>query len=521
MLYLFEDFALDSDRRELHGPTGLIRLEPQVFDLLLYLIRNRDRVVTKDDLIAAVWAGRIVSESALTTRINAARTAVRDSGEVQRLIKTFTRKGIRFVGAVREEQPAPSTSAPVEQLSSAPTLPDRPSIAVLPFVNISSDPDQDYFADGMAEEIITALSHCKSLFVIARNSSFTYKGKAVDVRQVGRELGVRYVLEGSVRRDGERLRFMIQLIDAISGRQIRADRFEGSIGDVFALQDRITESVVAIIEPDIQVAEIERVKHAPAASLDAYELLLRAQHLEFEFTVESLSEAIRCLDRALTLDPSYAQAMALAAHCYSALIHQGWATEPRREMDEALRLAARAVELAKDDANVLWMAAKVILTVGMDAERAKQLAYASLALNPNSAAALAVTGIIESHAFANQEKAFELFRRAERLNPRDRRGWGFGGMMAVAHLVDGQFDRAAAIAERALLQNPRSAIALRALAASLAKMGQREEATELMRTVLKIDPNITISKLRTRIMFMDEGVWQRYADGLRRAGLPE
>jgi TolB-like protein/class 3 adenylate cyclase len=407
-----------------------------------------------------------------------------------------------------------------QQVGALPQLPDKPSIAVLPFQNLSGDPNQEYFADGMAEEIITALSLCKSLFVIARNSSFTYKGKAVDVRQVGRELGVRYVLEGSVRRDSERLRFTIQLIDAISGRHIRADRFEGNIGDVFALQDRITESVVAIIEPDVQLAEIERLKHAPAASLDAYELLLRAQQLEFEFTGESLSEAIRCLDRALTLDPCYAQAMALAAHCYSARIHQGWATEPRREMDEALRLAARAVELAKNDANVLWMAAKVVLVIGMDAERAKQLAYASLALNPNSAAALAVTGIIESNS-ANREKAFELFRRAERLNPRDRRGWGVGAMIAVAHLVDGQFDRAAAIAETTLLQNPRNAVALRALAASFAKMGQGEKAAKVLGELLKIDPNVTISSLRTRIMFMDEGVWQRYADGLRRAGLPE
>lgn len=399
-------------------------------------------------------------------------------------------------------------------------LPDKPSIAVMPFANISADPDQDYFADGMAEEIITALSHCKSLFVIARNSSFTYKGKAVDVRQVGRELGVRYVLEGSVRRSGQRLRFTIQLIDATSGAQIWADRFEGDIGDVFALQDRITENVVAIIEPNVQFAEVERMKHTPVANLDAYGLLLRAQQLELEFTKVSLEEAIRCLNRAIALDPSYATAMALAAYCYLVRSHQGCATEPGREANEALRLAARAVELGKDDANVLWMAAFVILAVGMDAQRAKQLAYTSLALNPNSAAALAVAGMVESN-LADQVKALELLRRAERLNPRDRRGWLFSGWLAVVHFFQGDFDEASTVAQAALLQNPRHAIALRALAASLAAMGRTDAATDTIQQLLKIDPDLTLSRLRMRLMFMHESVWQKYEEALRLAGLPE
>jgi TolB-like protein len=245
LLYLFNDFALDTDRRELHRGAGLISIAPQVSDLLEYLIRNRERVVTKADLLASIWDGRAVSDSALSTRINAVRCAIDDTGEEQRLIRTLPRKGVRFIGAVREEQkPAPTQESEgaivLEHPSPALPLPDRPSIAVLPFANMSGDPEQDYFADGMAEEIITALSHCSRLFVIARNSSFTYKGKAVDVRQVGRELGVRYVLEGSVRRAGDRLRFTGQLIDATSGGHIWADRFEGNVGNVFDLQDRFT-----------------------------------------------------------------------------------------------------------------------------------------------------------------------------------------------------------------------------------------------------------------------------------------
>ena len=205
MLYLFEDFVLDSDRRELRRGDELLSVEPQVFDLLQYLIRNRDRVVSKDDLVSAVWQGRIVSDATLSSRINAARNALRDSGEEQRLIRTILRKGIRFVGAVREEDGAEAMVA-VEQPKPALGLPDRPSIAVLPFVNMSGDPEQDYFADGMVEDIITGLSRIKWLFVIARNSSFAYKGRAVDVKQVGRDLGVRYVLEGSVRKAANRVR---------------------------------------------------------------------------------------------------------------------------------------------------------------------------------------------------------------------------------------------------------------------------------------------------------------------------
>jgi len=342
---------------ELRSPAGLIGLEPQVFDLLAYLVRNRDRVVSKDDIIAAVWNGRIVSESTLTTRINAVRAAIGDSGETQRLIKTLPRKGLRFVGTVREgEEGDVATPSTLAEAQSVLPLPDRPSIAVLPFANMSGDPEQDYFADGMAEEIITALSRCSWLFVIARNSSFTYKGRAVDVRQVGRELGVRYVLEGSVRSGGNRLRFLGQLVDTTTGAHIWADRFDGELTDVFELQDRFTEGIVAAIEPKLQQAEIERLKNKPAANLNAYDLLLRAQQLEYEFTAESLAAAIRCAEQALVIDPHYAPAMALAANCYGHRAVQGWMSDVEAEMTEGARLATRAVELGQEDGNVLWMA---------------------------------------------------------------------------------------------------------------------------------------------------------------------
>jgi TolB-like protein len=253
--FSFSDQILDVDRRELRRSGELIALEPQVFDLLVYLVENRDRVVSKDDLLEAVWGGRIVSESAMTSRITAVRKAVGDSGKAQRLIRTVPRKGMRFVGVVREEQkPAASIDARPAATENPPgpllSLPDKPSIAVLPFANLNGDPEQEYFADGVVEEIITALSKIRWFFVIARNSSFSYQGRAVDVTQVGRELGVRYVIEGSVRKSGDRVRIAAQLIDTASGNHLWAERYDRELADIFAVQDDITERVVSAIEPE-------------------------------------------------------------------------------------------------------------------------------------------------------------------------------------------------------------------------------------------------------------------------------
>jgi TolB-like protein/Flp pilus assembly protein TadD len=518
LLYRFENYAVDTDRRELRHGSELVSVEPQVFDLLSYLIRNRERVVSRDDLVEAVWGGRIVSESALTTRINAVRGAIGDSGRDQRLIKTIPRRGVRFIGAVNEVEAKPSR--PQSNMRSPLALPDRPSIAVLPFPNISGDPDQEYFADGMTEEVITALSRCAWLFVIARNSSFTYKGKAVDVRQVGHELGVRYVLEGSVRRAGNRLRFAGRLVDASSGTHIWSERFEGDMSDVFTLQDRFTESVVAAIEPKLQIAEIERLKQKPAANLDAYDLLLRAQQLEYEFSEESLAAALRCLKQALAIDPSYAPAMAFAAYCYAGGSIQGWSQNIVVEAAEGLRLASRALELGRDDGNVLWMAAYATRRLAQDVERARELAHRALELNPNSAIAMAVAGWMEAE-LGHSRKALELLSRAQRLSPRDPRGWFMASGVALAHIVDGHFDEAAACARMAVDQNPRSTIALRFLAGCLARLGQKEKAASALRDMLKIEPNLTRAKLRARLVGIDEGVWSKVAEGLRLAGLPE
>ena len=352
MNYFFEDFALDPERRELRRGVNLIAAEPQVFDLLEYLIRHRERVVSKDDLLAAIWHGRIVSESALTTRINSARAAIGDSGDGQRLIKTLRGKGFRFVGTVREEERSAATSSavgPVEPSRPLPSLSDQPSIAVLPFMNMSGDPEQDYFADGMTEEIITALARFKNLFVIASNSSFSYRGRLVDIKQVARELGVRYVLEGSVRKVDDRVRITGQLIVAETGTHIWTERFDRRLEDIFDLQDEISENIVGAVEPEILTAELRRARGKGPDNLAAYDCVLRAyQHL-WILTLEDNNKALDFLRRALQLAPDYALAYAYAswADLFRVQLTQGGSLRPL--LAEALTFAQRAVELDPSD----------------------------------------------------------------------------------------------------------------------------------------------------------------------------
>lgn len=286
---------------------------------------------------------------------------------------------------------------------------------------MSGDPEQDYFADGVAQEIIIALSRCSGLFVIARNSSYTYKDKAIDIRRVGRELGVSYVLEGSVHRSGERLRITGQLIDATSGAHLWADRFEGDLRDVFELQDRVSGSVVAAIEPTLQFAEIGRRKQNRPNQLYAYDLLLRAYGLEYEFTAESITAALDCLSQALAIDPAYAPAMAAAAYCHAQRHFQGWAPQDDAGRSEAVRLAWHAVELAPNDAQVLWIAAFAVWNMAQEGlERARELFSRSLPINPNSAMALTLAGWIETMC-GNQGEGREMIARAAAQSTRSAR----------------------------------------------------------------------------------------------------
>ncbi|MGY2932359.1 TolB-like protein [Bradyrhizobium sp. GM6.1] len=295
---------LDGDLRELTCSGAAVPLQPQVFDLLLYLVAQRTRVVSKDDLISQIWSDRIISDSALNSRINAARKALGDDGASQRLIKTIPRKGFRFVGEVREEVAA--TTAPAQPVAALPrVLTDRPAVAVLAFENMSGDPAQDYFGDGISEDILTALSKQRWFMVIARNSSFTYKGRAVHIRQIAEELGVRYVVEGSVRKSDNRVRITAQLNDATTGSHLWAERYDRELVDVFAVQDEITNAIAAAIEPQIHAAESFRAHRKPPASLDAWDLLMRALSHYWRVTRRDHETARALLERAVGIDPNY------------------------------------------------------------------------------------------------------------------------------------------------------------------------------------------------------------------------
>jgi TolB-like protein len=517
--YLFEEYAVDTDRRELHRGANVVSVTPQVFDLLDYLIRNREHVVSKDDLINAIWNGRVVSDAALTTRLNVARSAIGDCGEEQRLIKTLPRKGFRFVGTVREAQ-RPGGPEVAEHTEESPkpalALPDEPSIAVLPFENMSGDVKQEYFADGMVDEITTALSRFHTLFVIARHSSFTYKGKAVDIKQVGRELGVRYVLEGSVRKAAGQVRIIGQLIDAASGRHLWADRFEGELSDVFTLQDRMTESVVSAIHSKVLQTEIDSAVRRPN-NLSAYDLCLRAFPHLYSWTRGGSAEALRLASRALEIDPRYGFAATQAGSCHFINVNQGWTADPKSEIAEGLRLIRLALSIDGNDDVALSLLGWATASFSDDDDTARDMVDRAVALNANSAFAWEVRGF--TYELAGQlEEAIRSFERAIRLSPfcpwLPRKLTGMG----IAFIGLGRFDEAAAAAKNALQTNQTYGPAYRCLAAALAHLGRDAEARMTVAQVLEIEPHFRISEW---VAHTGQRQAQMYIDGLRKAGLPE
>ena len=524
MPFLFGDYSLDIERRELRRGHELISVGPQVFDLLVYLLQNRERVVSKDDLFEAVWLGRVVSESTLTTHINAVRKAIGDSGESQTLIRTIPRKGFRFVGEVTENGHDSAMAAPLRPHStpSAPvlSLPDKPSIAVLPFQNLSGDPEQDYFADGIVEDIIAALSRMRWLFVIARNSSFTYKGRAVDLKQVGRELGVRYVLEGSVRKATNRMRIAGQLIDASTGTHIWADRFEGTVDDIFRLQDQMAASVVGAISPKLEEAEIDRAKRKATESLDAYDIYLRAMASFYRRSNDANNEALRLFYKAIELDPDFASAYGMAAWCYGWRKMNGWMADRSQESAEALRLARRAVALGSDDPVALTRAADVLAFIGHDLDGSLILFDRALLLNPNLAIAWYMSGWKRAYR-GELDVAIENLARAMRLSPLDPTQYHMQVGMAFAHFLSGHDDDACSWVEKAFRIEPNYLPGAAVAAASYALAGRSEQAHSAMTLVRQIDPSLRMANLRDWFPLRRPQDFARWAEGLRNAGLPE
>jgi TolB-like protein/tetratricopeptide (TPR) repeat protein len=527
MRFLFGDCLLDLDRRELTLGAKAIAVGPQVFDLLAYLVQNRERVVSKDALLNAVWAGRIVSESTLASHINAVRRAIGDSGEEQRLIRTVPRKGFRFVGEVREAQSSdglrslePNPDNGDEISEPALPLPDRPSIAVLPFLNLSGDPEQDYFTDGVVEDIIAALSHYRWLFVIARNSSFTYKGRAVDVKQVHRELGVRYVLEGSVRKAGNRLRVTGQLVDATTGANLWAERFESTLHDLFELQDEMAASVVGAVAPQLEWAEIQRAKRKPTESLDAYDCYQRGMAYFHRATKEAISEALPFFYKAIELDPDFASAYGIAAWCLYWRRMNRWTSDLGQEAAEGGRLARRAVELGKNDAVALTRGGHALGHFGGNLDSCISFIDRALMLNPNFTAAWYLGGF-QRISRGDHDDAIEHFARAMRLSPLDPEMFQMQTGTAMAHLFTRRFDIAALWAEKASREMPDILRVLGFSAASYALAGRTAEARQAMHHVRRLDPTLRIANLREWVLLRRPEDFATLVEGLRGAGLPE
>jgi adenylate cyclase len=399
-------------------------------------------------------------------------------------------------------------------------LPDRPSIAVLPFTNMSGDPEQEYFADGIVEDIITALSRVKLFFVIARNSSFTYKGRAVDVRQVGRELGVRYVLEGSIRKAGSRVRITGQLIEAATGHHVWADKFDGSLEDIFDLQDQITENIVGAIEPSLRTVEMERARSKPTESLDAYDLYLRALAEMHTFTAQGYQRARELLQAAVERDPAFAEAWASLADCLGRSSLYGWIAD----VDEGRRLsveaARRAVEADPNNGPVLALAAWTLAVMDGRVEQGAEYATRALSLSPNSAAVLTQC----SWAFVfngESEKTITCFNKARRLDPFDPRRTTAMTAVALAHFFAKRFDECIQIAQRVVEENPTNMSAWRFLAAAHAQRGDWDAAKRAVADVLARQPSSTVSRTAKTSRFRYGWMMDLYLDSLRLARLPE
>jgi TolB-like protein/DNA-binding winged helix-turn-helix (wHTH) protein len=499
MILAFGDYRLDLDRRELRRGPDWIELQPQVFDLLAYLVRERDRVVSKDDLLQAVWGGRVVSDSALTTRIHAVRRALGDDGAAQRLIRTFTRKGFRFVGDVREtpERPAPvacRVEADPSALCPWLTLADAPSVAVLPFANLSGERKLDFFADGLVEEITIALFRIPWLCATARNSRFASKRQNAGTKRASGERGIRYLLEGSVRKDGNRVRITARLTEAETGVHLWSDHFGGSLEDACGLQDRVASRLAGAIEPVLQALEAARALRRPLSDLTAYHAYLRAFAMLLA-SARQIPAALALLEKAMARDPNYGPALGLAANCSMRLCMDQITKNPAADARKAADYAWRALQATADDPGVLANVARPLAYAGEDIGTAIALMDRALALNPSFARGWYIRGFLKYWA-GDLDVAIEEVETAQRLSPRGRFGTALTAI-GNALVFSRRFEEAASKLRIAVQQDPSFPPNYRLLAISYAHLGRLDEAraalARLPETAPLVIPNVARS----------------------------
>jgi TolB-like protein len=536
----FGDYVLDSGRRELSRNSEPIALEPQVFDLLLYLLENRERVVTKGDLIAAVWKGRIVSDSTLTTRINAARKAVGDSGGQQALIKTYARKGIRFVGEVRVDRPAAGGGGLPEQplgnlisqeeTDSSPSAAEshrslldwggKPSVVVRPFNNLSDDPEQEYFSDGISEDIITALSKYRSLVVIARNSSFAFKGAGADARHIGLTLGAEYLVEGSVRKMGQRVRITAQLVETEGGRHVWAERYDRDLQDLFRVQDEITTAIAARVEPEVGAAERLRVERKAAPTLHAWDFFRLGTKHFYKSTPADNLEAQRLFRRAIELDPNLAEAYGYLSYAIVLSMVYFDAEPNEGRLNEAVAIGRKGVEQDDQDGLIRFMYGRALLA---QKSYGDALAELETAVDLNPCLAVSYCGLGDSLTYEGRiSEAIPYFQKAIDLSPYDPLRWAFYSYRALAHIFAREFELAAEWAQRATRVPNAHYWAFAHRVSALGHLQRPEELRVASDELLQRKPNFSCSFAQRRLFYIKNPDQLRlYVEGLRKAAIPD
>jgi adenylate cyclase len=484
-VYEFGPFRLDISAEILFRGADPLPVGRRAVAVLRTLLERPGVPVSKDALMQAGWPGLSVEEANLTVQIAALRRVLGEEPGGDRWIETLPRRGYRFVGSVVAANKA-VLSTPA-RAGLAPLLSDKPSIAVLPFQNMSEAPDQDYFAEGMVEEIITALSHTRRLLVIARNSTFTYKGQAVDIRQVGKELGVSYVLEGSVRRAGNRVRISAQLLDATSGAHLWADHFDGAIEDVFELQDNVASSVAGAIEPKLEREEYRRSIRRPTDDLTAYDLYLQARFTRLSANKEGTMRAFELVERALDRDPNYGSALAEAAGCQINIYAGGWTDDLEATRQKGIDLARRALRVAGNDPYILANSAMALGLFGEEITTVLSLADRSLQLNPSYARGWQVSGQVRLWA-GQYDLGIEHLERAIRLSPDEGRRPHINHVLGWGHFFARRLEKAAEMFDLALQQISEWPTLLQFMASCLAHMGRLEEAQQMVKRVRALTP---------------------------------